>query len=192
MSERATERFDAASVSGGVVTGVLAYAVGYVLTYLWQADAVRDSLEAYNAIVEFLGGDPVPAWTAVGWLYYNAHNVAVTHPALGGGRVSRNFIADGNAPVLLYLLPPLLLAVAGFAVARRAGAATASDGARAGGTVAAGYVLLAVVGLVAFRYSAGGATMHVDYALGVLLAGLLYPLGFGALGGALGAATAAS
>jgi len=179
----------AASAVAGAVAGAVAYAAGYLVTYLWQSGSVEESLRAYNTVVEPLGADPIPGWQAVGWLYYNAHNVALTTPALGSGRVSQNLVADGNAPMLLYLVPVVALLLAGFVVARAGDAGDAEDGARAGVTVTLGYAVLAVVGLFAFRYSVGGATVRVDYALGVLLAGVVYPAVFGALGGVLGAVT---
>ena len=178
-----------AGIAAGAAAGAVAYVVGYLVTYLWQSGSAEENLQAYNAIVDFLGGDPIPAWQAVGWLYYNAHNVAFTTPALGSGRTAQNLVADGNAPMLLYLVPVVVLLLAGFVVARNASAVDAASGARAGVTVAAGYVVLAVVGLAAFRYSVGDSTVHVDYALGVLLAGIVYPAVFGALGGVLGAVT---
>jgi hypothetical protein len=178
-----------ASIAAGAAAGAVAYVVGYLVTYLWQSGSVEESLQGYNAIVEFLGGDPIPAWQAIGWLYYNAHNVAFTTPALGSGRTAQNLVADGNASMLLYLVPVVVLLLAGFVVARNVNATETEDGVRAGVTVAAGYVLLAVVGLVAFRYSVGDSTVHVDYAPGVLLAGIVYPAVFGALGGVLGALT---
>ncbi|MFB6068507.1 MAG: transporter, partial [Halobacterium sp.] len=104
----------------GAVAGVLAFAAGYVVTYAWQSGAVADALAGYNVVADLLGGDPIPTWQGVGWLFYNAHGVAFTHPALGGGRVTRNFIAGGDAPTALYLVPAVLLAAAGFAVARAA------------------------------------------------------------------------
>lgn len=178
-----------AGIAAGAAAGAVAYVVGYLVTYLWQSGSAEESLQAYNAIVDFLGGDPIPAWQAVGWVYYNAHNVAFTTPALGSGRTAQNLVADGNAPMLLYLVPVVLLVLAGFVVARNADAFDAESGARAGVTVTAGYALLAVVGLLVFRYSVGDSTVHVDYALGVLLAGLVYPAVFGSLGGVLGAVT---
>lgn len=184
-----TSAWERASSTAGAAAGAVAYVVGYIVTYLWQSGSVEQSLQGYNAVVEFFGGDPVPVWQAVGWLYYNAHNVAFTTPALGSGRTARNLVADGNAPMLLYLLPVVVLLLAGFVVARNADAVDADAGARAGVTVTVGYLVLAVVGLVAFRYSVGDSSVHVDYALGVLLAGIVYPVVFGALGGVLGAVT---
>lgn len=169
--------------------GALVYVAGYLVTYVWQSANVENAHDGYNFVADLFGGDPIPAWKGVGWLYYNAHGVVFTHPELGGGRGARNFIANGNAPELLYLLPPLFLLAAGVVVARAASARSADAGARAGVGVVVGYFLLALVGLAVFQHTSGGSTIHVDYVPGVLLAGVVYPVVFGGLGGALGGAT---
>jgi len=169
----------------GAVAGAAAYLLGYLVMYLGQTDRIRDVLEGLNTLLELFGGDPIPAWKAVGWLFYNAHFVSLTYPALGGGRVGRNVIASGNAPGLFYLLPPLLLLAAGAILARYAGATEAVDGALAGGSVAAGYAPLAIAGLFAFRVTIGDATVAPDLVTGVLLAGIVYPQIVGGIGGAL-------
>jgi len=184
-----TRTLDRNAVGSGAVAGVLAYAIGYAVTYLWQSSAVENALSGYNFVASLFGGDPIPTWQGVGWLFYNAHAVAFTHPGIGGGRVARNFIADGNAPQLLYLLPPVLLLLTGFVLARAAGARDGQSGARVGVQLASGYFVLAVVGLFAFQYGSSGSAIHPDYVLGVLLAGVLYPAAFGAAGGALAGAT---
>ncbi|SEW27823.1 transporter [Halobacterium jilantaiense] len=189
MDSVETTPTEQSSIGAGAVTGAVVYVVGYLVTYLWQGNSVSESFEVINFLVELAGGDPIPTWQVVGWLYYNAHNVAFTTPALGSGRTAQNLVADGNAPMLLYLVPVVVLLLAGFVVARYADATDVESGARAGVTVAAGYAVLAAIGLFVFRYSVGDATVHVDYALGVLLAGIVYPVVFGALGGVLGAVT---
>lgn len=173
----------------GAAFGVLAYAVGYVVTFLWQSGNVENSLDGYNFVANLFGGDPIPAWKGVGWLFYNAHGVAFTYPESGGGRAARSFIANGNAPELLYALPPLVLLIAGYLVARIVSARSLDTGARAGVGVVVGYLLLALVGLVVFVHTSGGSSIHVDYVPGVLLAGIVYPVLFGTAGGALGGAT---
>ncbi len=190
MSQRTATDSLGKTLGVGAAAGALSYVVGYLVTYLWQASSVQERLESYNAIVEFLGGDPIPAWQAVGWLFYNAHGVAFTYPALGEGQASRNLIADGSAAMLLYLVPAVVLVLAGFVLARYANADDASTGAKRGAAVAAGYVVLAVVGLFVFEYTAGGSAIHPEYVPGVLLAGVVYPAVFGAVGGVLGSVTA--
>jgi len=190
MSETDSALPRGVSLRNGFAAGTLTFVLGYLVTYVWQSGTIRDSLQGYNAVIEFFGGDPIPAWQAVGWLFYNAHFVAVTYPTFGGGRVSMNLIADGNAPTLLYVVPPVLLLVAGFALARSAGVRDFDTGAIAGASLVVGYLVFAVLGLVAFRYTAAGSTMHPEYSVGVLLAGLFYPVVFGGIGGAIGATTA--
>lgn len=189
MSERVPSHSRSTDLGIGAAAGAVAYALGYLLTYLWQGSSVQGQLEGYNAIVELFGGDPIPAWKAVGWLFYNAHGVSFTVPSLGSGQATQNLIADGSAPMLLYVVPAVVVVLAGFVLARRANATDASGGAQIGARVVLGYVVLAIVGLFVFEYSSGGSAIHPEYALGVLLAGVVYPAVFGGIGGALGAVT---
>jgi len=85
-------------------------------------------------------------------------------------------------------IPAILLLCTGFALGRRYGK-TIREGATAGVTVVVGYGPLAVAGVLLTRatLSIYGETTVLGPSLGpaVLLAGVLYPVGFGALGGAL-------
>ncbi len=179
-------------VARGAAAGVGAYLVGYLVTYVLQSANARDMLEGINAIVQFFGGEPIPAWKAVGWLFYNAHGVAVTHPALGGGRTSRNFIASGDAPALLYALPLVVVVVVAAALAYGADADDPAAGGLVGTTVTLGYLPLALVGVLFFRATREGATIEIEPVTGVLLAGLVYPIVVGAVGGVFGSAFADS
>ncbi|MUW13726.1 transporter [Halorubrum sp. CBA1125] len=178
-----TDRVRAAA--SGAVAGIAAYLLGYLVTYATQRGQVEEQLRAFNALTELFGGDPLPAWQAVGWLFYNAHAVATEIPApLGGTRVV-NFIAetDGGSLSLLYAVPPVLLLVAGLVVARVAGAREPAAGAASGALVVVGYLPLAAIGTFLFRYSVGeGAVAPV--LVTALLAGIVYPVVAGAIGGA--------
>ncbi|GGM54897.1 hypothetical protein J2752_000693 [Halarchaeum rubridurum] len=171
------------------VTGVVAFALEYLVVYLWQANRVRENLQGLNAVIELLGGQGIPAWKVVGWLLYNAHFVDVTRPALGGGRAATNLIAGGNAPQLLYVLPPLFLLVAGVVLVRYVGLDTPRDGALCGTVVSLGYAIPAWAGVFAVRVTSDGTWMGPAVVLGLVLAGVVYPVVFGALGGALAALT---
>lgn len=85
-------------------------------------------------------------------------------------------------------IPAIPLLGAGFALGRRYGG-TIREGAIAGVTVIAGYGPLAVAGILITRATPSiyGKVTVLGPSLGpaVLLAGVLYPVGFGALGGAL-------
>ncbi|WP_430503982.1 transporter [Haloparvum sp. PAK95] len=182
-------------IAPGVVAGIVAYALGYLVTYVSQGDAVEEQLRGFNFLADLFGGEPVPIWQGVGWLFYNAHLVRTRIPGLGGPR-SENFIAAGDdgTLTLLYFVPVLALFAAGFAVARLAGSADdATDpttGAVDGAAVVLGYLPLAVVGLLVFSYAVGDGAIEPDPITGVALAGILYPVVCGGLGGAVAAVAA--
>ncbi len=180
-----TSDLETRSVAAAAAAGVGAYLLGYLAVYLTQRGQIEERLEAFNFIADLFGGDPIPAWQAVGWVFYNAHFVATEIPQpLGGVRVE-NFIASADGLTALYLVPPVLLCLAGVAVGRVAAAETPVDGAIVGAVVTAGYLPLAVIGAIIFRYSVGDGTVTPDLIAAVLLAGVVYPLSFGGIGGAI-------
>lgn len=178
---------DRLPLAAGAGAGVAAYLLGYLVTYVSQSGSVEERLQGYNFIVQLFGGESITVWQAVGWLFYNAHLVSTRFEGGLGGPRSENFIAsaDGGATVLLYLVPVVLLVGAGALLARYEGVEEAGDGAVAGVAVAAGYFPLALVGAFLFSYEGSVAP---DLVTALLLAGLLYPLALGAVGGAAGAA----
>ncbi len=188
MAQPSTARPDAATVGRGAVAGLAAFVVGYVLTYAWRAPAVADSLRGLNVLAGLLGVETVPTWKGVAWLFYGAHGATTRFPTLGGGTELVNVVeqsGDGTV-ALLYVLVPALLLLAGAAAARVAGARTAGEGGGAGATVAVGYVVPAVAGTVLAAHAIGetGASIAPDPVTGALLAGVVYPTAFGAIGGA--------
>lgn len=171
---------------GGAAGGAVAYVLGYLVVYVTRGDRIEEQLRGFNFFADLFGGDPIPTWQAVGWVFYNSHFVDTQIPALIGGAQSTNLIsqADGGSLSFLYVVPPLLLIVAGLVAGRAANATEPGDGARAGAFVLAGYLPLAVIGAFLFRYSAGDGTVAPDIVTAVLLAGAVYPAVFGAIGGA--------
>lgn len=171
----------------GLLSGVTAYLLGFGVVYAAMAREVESALAAVNAVVALLGQATIPTWKAVGWLFYNAHLVPVEIPT-AGGTVSRDLIASQNAPVALYLLPPLMLVGAGFIVARMADdLPDVKAGARSGATIVVGYLLVAIAGAFVLSASAFGATVGPDLLGAAAVAGLVYPLVFGSIGGAIAA-----
>jgi hypothetical protein len=135
-------------------------------------------------------GEGRPAWKIVGWVFFNAQfvttTVTVDVPILGGTSAV-NFIAESDAlsPVL-YLVVPAVLTAAGLATARADGATDLGRALRVGPSVALGYLPLALVGTVLFTISAGESSGGSPTLLtAVVLAGVVYPVVFGGLGGAL-------
>ena len=173
-------------VGGGAAAGAAAYVLGYLFAYLTQRSAVESQLEGFNFFADLFGGDPIPTWKAIGWVFYNGHFVDTQIPSLVGGSQLTNLIsqADGGSLTLLFVVPPVLLTLAGLAAGRIAGATEPVDGAKAGASVLVGYLPLAVIGAFLFRYSVGDGAVAPDLVTAVLLAGAVYPAAFGAVGGA--------
>ena len=171
----------------GAAAGFLAWLVGYVLTYLLTATDMDDS--ALNAFIQFAEGESA-THDLVGWVFYNAHFVDVRYVNVAPFSPRRHFIggADGFT-VLLYLLPLLLLFAAGLAVGRYRGIADTAEGAVTGTLVLPGYLVLTVAGVFLFEVTVGNASGRPDLLAAIVLAGLLYPAVFGAVGGVVAAAT---
>lgn len=203
---------DRRPLTAAAAAGAGAYVVGYVLTYAWTGGRVGTMATEVTAYVEFssggttvvneptlaaLVGDGGPAATTwAGWLYHSAHFVPldVTNSAarFGFGSVPNPVLAaEGPLGTLLFLLPPVLLALAGWLASGRR--SRPSSGARRGATVAAGYLPLAIAGALVFvaepsiwRRGAVGP----DLLASVLLMGIVYPVVFGGLGSWVGHAVA--
>lgn len=189
MTDTADSLSLSTALAGGIGGGV-AYLLGYLITYTWKASAVTDALRGINLIASLLGGETIPAWKAVGWLFYNGHFVATRVPGPGGPAMV-DFIARSDDPALgaLYLVIPVLIVLAGGV---GAWAMETADGLRpaafVGITVTVGYFPFAVGGalLVAHPIGNTGASIAPDMITAVLLAGLVYPIVFGGIGGAIG------
>ena len=182
----ATDRSTTARRVGiGAVTGVVAYVFGYLLTYLATADTIRSS--AATQVLELLTGNS-PVWKLVGWTFYGGHFVDAIIPGFFGGSNAVNLVGADPITDAVYLIPPLVLLAAGAAVAHVADASEAVEGAKAGVAVTAGYLPLAVVGVFAFTVSIEDASAAPDLATALLLAGIVYPVVFGGVGGAVRAA----
>lgn len=173
-------------IAGGAAAGAAAYVVGYLFAYVTQAGAIEDRLAGFNVFADLFGGDPIPTWQAVGWVFYNGHFVDTRVPSLVGGSQLTNFVsqADGGSLTLLYVVPPVLLVLAGLVAGRVAGATEPAGGATAGAFVLVGYLPLAVIGAFLFRHPVRGETIAPDLVTAALLAGAVYPAALGAVGGA--------
>lgn len=182
-------RPDLPTIVRGAVAGIVAFVFGYVIMYAWRASAVTDSLRGLNFVVQLLGIEAIPTWKGVAWLFYGAHGVTTRFPLPAGGPELVNLIeqsGDGTL-ALAYVLVPVILLLVGAVTARLAGARSAVEGGAAGATIAVGYVVLATVGTVVTAHAIGdaGSSIAPDPVTGVLLAGAVYPLVFGAIGGTL-------
>lgn len=174
--------------NGGIsaALGAVAWVVGYLLTYALEGSTVRNS--GAVRVIEAVTGDQV-AWKVVGWLFYNAHFVETTVDVPVFGASAVNFIAEGEgATWVLYLVPPLVLLLAGAAATLAGDGESLASGAKRGLLVVPGYFVLAVVGALLFAVGSGDASAAPNLLMAAFLAGLVYPAVFGTVGGAAAAA----
>lgn len=169
----------------GAIAGVLAWVVGYGVTYAIVADDIRGT--ALHNIIEAFEGDPA-TYEMVGWVFYNAHFVNTVFrdlPLLGSHSASYVGGDDGFS-VVLYAIPVAILLIGGFAIAWYRTAESPTDGLVAGLTIVPGYLVLAVAGAFLFEVSLGGATGRPDLLPAILLAGFVIPAIFSGAGGVIG------
>jgi len=179
----------------GAVVGVGAYLLGYLVTFLFTS-------------VDGVDAGEVAGWKFPGMILYGAHTVEVRFTASVEGASDTEtfdlFGGDGppdlasTVPEALYFLVPIavLLAAGYLLYARVDWELSVAEAALVGATPTVGYLAAAVVGTFLFESTetgslfgvSGSATLGPDLVPAVLLAGLLYPLVCGAVGGALGSA----
>ncbi|WP_276301868.1 hypothetical protein [Halorussus lipolyticus] len=170
----------------GAVGGAGAWFVGYLVAYVWKSQTVSEALRGVGVVSELLGGEAVPAWKGVAWLFLNAHFVATRIPTITGATRTANFVTGEGGSTLLLALPALLLTAVGAIGAYGRGAGLL-DSAKAGAGVVVGYLPLsaAVAFLTAHAIGDTQVAISPDPVTAVLLAGAVYPVVFGAVGGAL-------
>lgn len=176
---------DTTAVVGSAVLGALTFALGYVLTYLLKSGRISSTRAA---------GSGPSTEQYVAWLFYEMHNVGhVVTRTLNGRSQSQSFNPStwGVWESWLLAVPPLLLVVAGVAVAYVWSEGDPKLGAVYGAALTAGYFPLA--GLLAvlsehqesvsgFR-GTGSITAGPKLVEAAVLAGVLYPVVFGVVGG---------
>lgn len=173
------------SLISGAIAGVLSYLAGYLVLFAWQGPNVESQLQDINTVVTLLGGQEISKSQAVGWLFYNTHFVRTK---LASETNTVNFLTEIDGGELLYLLPVLFLLLAGLAVVLFSQVQDPLEGAVTGTLVTVGYLPLAIGGALFFQYDVGNSAIQPELVTAIGLAGLLYPLLLGAVGGAFGAA----
>ncbi|MFA1612316.1 transporter [Halobellus rubicundus] len=174
---------DGRTVLYGGVGGLLSYLIGYALTYAVTGQQIANSFAA--RILEIATGD-FGTWKLVGWVFFNAHFVTTEIPGLFGSSAV-NLVGRGDTfPSWLFLVPPVLLVLAGALVAVASRSDDLLSGAVGGATAVVAYLPLSVVGAFLFAISVGDTDAGPTLVTAILLAGIVYPLVFGGVGGALG------
>jgi hypothetical protein len=167
------------NLKDGAIVGGGAYLATYIVMFVFTAiDGLESTGEAAT-------------WKAVGWVFYGSHMVDLELSALGQTQTFDIFESTSTAqgltstiPGIGYkLVPVIVLLIAGYVLYQRAGARLDTGSAAGlGATAAAGYFVLAVVGIFLFEYSASGASIAPKMTTGIAIAGLAYPIVLGAIG----------
>jgi len=186
---------DSISIGGGLIGGVLAYALGYGTIAIAKSDAIESAAGLFGLLSQFGGEIDYPAgWKLAGWMFYRAHNVDVLID--NSGTDSANPIPFTETvfwePWFL-AVPVIALLLVGAVLAYVTATRSAMTGALAGVSVVLGYGLAAIAGVVVTGWSVSSegvlrfeASAGPDLLTAVLLAGIAYPLVLGAIGGAIG------
>ena len=176
-------------LGSGLVAGSLAYLVGYSVVVKWRLSGPASIVSGVTPLLEAVGEAVVPSWQSGGWLFYHAHFVQ-TH-AFGLG--IQDFViahvepGDFGTMLPLYLVPPVMLLIAGIGV----GAINDVSGSPvnpllAGFAVALPYALMSVYGAILLRFGPiRGVLVAPDVVSATVLAGFVYPVVFGTVGVAL-------
>ncbi len=166
----------------GLAAGVAAWLLGYLVFYLRFANEAGETIgvELLNVLVD---GSAVPQ--VVGWLFFNGQFVNLNVDAGFFGSDSVSVLPDGAA--LVYLVAPVFLLLAGVVVGYKARTDGPGDAAATGLLLVPGYLVCCAVGALAvFALSGNGASAAPDPVTALLLAGVVYPAVFGAVGALVG------
>lgn len=177
MGRKFTDR--TGMVLRGAAGGAAAYLVGLLVAF------VTAGIAAASLTVDGPFSGTAPDWKVQLWVYYDAHFVGTQTASvfgpdgslIGGGELFNTVEILGVE--YLYAVPILVLVGAGAALAWIAEASDPYDGLRAGMGVTAGYLAMVVLGLLAAMHLGTGPSPL----RAVVIAGIIYPVAFGSLGG---------
>lgn len=160
-----------------------------------RREAIRGAVAALGAWVVGLAAATVAAGFVFGsrtlssgaLFFYNAHLVPLS-PVGGVTDVGGNAVVQmlGTLGLATILLPLVVIGVAGGVLAWRARACSTRDATVAGLSLLPGYFVLSVLGAVAITGPLFGGVYRPDILLAALLAGVVFPVTGGAVGGTLG------
>jgi len=164
---------------GGVIYGVLGFVAAFIVTvayFFYRVDEIT------NGAVDGVFPDEA---AALGWPFYNAHQVDITS-SVGTESVNYLDLIPELDPLVFNAIPAVVLLLAGYSVASRVQESLSDQAsAVAGASVAVGYVPLFIAGTFVFEVEEGPVTAGPELGGSLILFGLLFAVGFGAVGGYL-------
>lgn len=160
---------DGVPIRTGVLAGVGAFVVGLILTFLMGTLGLSRGLALLVGIAPLQG-------TIVSYSAFHLWPLVMGSGSMGGFLVWT-------------ILPIVLLIVAGYAVA--SGTGDRSSGFKNGASVTAGYLLLTVLAFLLLIVMGGraGSVQIGQLVVGIIFTGILFPVVFGGIGGAIADAT---
>ena len=174
-------------VVGGLIYGVIAFVVAFVATIGFFIFRLSEINETGFQLARLFPEENIEA---LGWVFYNAHTVDITvstaNGAMGETINYLEAIPQLNTTVF-YAIPAVLLFLAGYVVASRVRSSLSGGAAMAAGaSVAIGYVPLFVAGTFVLKIESFGATAGPQLGAPLLVAGTLFAVVCGGVGGLLG------
>ena len=186
-------------LGGGLVAGLVAFVAGYLLLFAVKGNQImtnffRGMRASGTGPQQFqeMGIALPEQWKIVGMVYHTLHNVPYSLSISRGGQsftttAGRGFMTGDFIP---WLIPMLVLFVAGFVLASSLRPTSRRDGGITGASVAVGYCLAAVATSFVFMWSAtittgtaASISMGPDLLSTVIFTGLVFPIIFGGVGG---------
>ena len=174
-------------VVGGLIYGAIAFLVAFVATIGFFIFRLSEINETGFQLARLFPEEQIEA---LGWVFYNAHTVDITvstaNGAMGETINYLEAIPQLNTTVF-YAIPAVLLFLAGYVVASRVRDSLSGGTAiAAGASVAIGYVPLFVAGTFVLKIESFGATAGPQLGAPLLVAGTLFAVVCGGVGGLLG------
>lgn len=187
----------------GVFYGIASFIAGYAMLFVLKGDELLNEFtqgftSAGPSLGELsqVGGSLPEKWQLTGQFYYVGHNADLSiRAAAAGQEFSQTLAVDffGGNNTIMWIAPIIALVGGGFLLARRYDFASASDAAKYGARITAGYLPVAVIGIFLFRWettidggiASASMSMQPDLMTSILFVGIVYPVVLGAVGGAL-------
>lgn len=181
-------------IIAGIVRGGLSYLLSLILVVgMYFREASQDesgSPEGGYESLSYLSSSERTGWEAftdaVGWVHINAHTVpiTITTPEETATLNMLELIPVQNM-LAYHAAPAAILFVFGYGLAHKTAVRDAKSGFKTGVFLVVGYSLLTAAGAVVFRFSVGEVVYKPPLIQTMLIAGCVYPIASGGLGGAV-------
>lgn len=169
------------TIGRGVVAGATAFILGFLVT------VITGGVAATRLAGEGPFGETIPEWKTTIWVFYDAHFVGTRTAELIGPDGSP---WSGGELVLtvnlleieyLFVVPVVVLVLVSALLASRMECSDGRHGMSIGMTLVLGYLPLVLLGLlVSMHFGTGPTPLRA-----LVIAGIVYPVFFGAVGGFL-------